>query len=69
MAVFWRHGFEATSIEELVAASGINRASMYSAFGDKRHLFIAMLDHFQEQVNGRRLAPLARRRPAHHYLA
>jgi hypothetical protein len=47
MAPFWRQGFEATSIEELVAASGINRGSMYAAFGDKRGLFMPVLDHYR----------------------
>ena len=60
MALFWRKGFEATSIEELVSVSGINRASMYAAFGDKRRLFIAVLDHYLVRVNAERLAILSR---------
>ncbi len=60
MALFWRQGFEATSIQDLVEAAGINRASMYATFGDKRGLFIAVLDHYLERVNGERLAILAR---------
>ena len=59
MALFWRKGFEATSIEELVSVSGINRASMYAAFGDKRRLFMAVLDHYLARVNAERLAILA----------
>jgi len=60
MALFWRKGFEATSIEELVGVSGINRASMYAAFGDKRRLFLAVLDHYLVRVNGERIAILLR---------
>lgn len=60
MALFWRKGFESTSIEELVNASGINRASMYATFGDKRRLFIAVLDHYLTRVNAGRLAILSR---------
>ena len=59
MALFWRKGFEATSIEELVSVSGINRASMYAAFGDKRRLFLAVLDHYLTRVNAERLAILS----------
>ena len=59
MALFWRKGFEATSIEELVSVSGINRASMYAAFGDKRRLFVAVLDHYLARVNAERLAILS----------
>ena len=55
MALFWRKGFEATSIEELVSVSGINRASMYAVFGDKRRLFLAVLDHYLARVNAERL--------------
>src|ERR1700751_2260586 len=50
MVVFWRRGYEATSIAELVAATGINRASIYATFGDKKGLFLAVLDHYAEKV-------------------
>ena len=39
MAVFWRHGFEATSMAGLSAATGMNKPSLYAAFGDKAQLF------------------------------
>jgi AcrR family transcriptional regulator len=35
----------ATSIQELVEATGGNRGSLYSPFGDKRRLSLALLDH------------------------
>ena len=59
MALFWRQGFEATSIQDLVETVGVNRASLYATFGDKRRLFIAVLDHYLTRVNGERLAILA----------
>src|SRR5439155_7338991 len=40
----------ATSIRELVAATGINRGSIYATFGDKKGLFLAVLDHYGERV-------------------
>jgi TetR/AcrR family transcriptional repressor of nem operon len=50
MAVFWTKGFEATSIEDLVARMGIQRGSLYGTFGSKRALFLAALDRYQRGV-------------------
>ena len=50
MALFWRRGYEGTSIQDLVEATGINRGSIYGTFGDKRRLFLAVLDHYTEKV-------------------
>lgn len=46
MAAFWTHGYEATSITDLVAATGINRGSIYAAYSDKRTLFVRALEHY-----------------------
>lgn len=50
MTVFWSKGFEATSIEDLVARMGIQRGSLYGTFGSKRALFLAALDRYQRVV-------------------
>lgn len=44
MQVFWQQGFQSTSIQQLVDATGLKRGSLYGAFGDKRGLFLAALD-------------------------
>lgn len=51
--VFWRHGFEATSIEHLVAELGISRQSLYATFGSKQRLYRLSLDRYcRRQANG-----------------
>lgn len=48
MDLFWRRGYEATSVQDLLSEMGIGRGSMYATFGDKRALFLAALDRFEE---------------------
>ena len=50
MDLFWDRGFEATSIQDLVDNVGINRASMYDTFGDKRAFFCAAVEHYGKTV-------------------
>jgi TetR/AcrR family transcriptional regulator, transcriptional repressor for nem operon len=45
---FWKQGYEATSVRDLVAHTGITAASLYNAFGDKRSLYGRALDHYVE---------------------
>lgn len=49
--IFWARGYEATSVQDLVDGLGVNRASLYSTFGDKAQLFDAVLKRYEEQVN------------------
>ena len=46
--VFVEKGFEATSIQDLIDAMGINRASLYDTFGDKETLFLEVLDRYDD---------------------
>ena len=39
MNLFWKQGYSATSVQDLVSHLGINRASLYDTFGDKEQLF------------------------------
>ena len=63
MQAFWRQGFEATSIDDLVTATGINRASLYGTFGDKAALFQACLERYADQIVRPSLAALAKGDP------
>ena len=45
---FWEHGYEATSVRDLIEKTGITGASLYNAFGDKRALYQRALDHYVE---------------------
>ena len=53
MDVFWRKGFEATSIHDLTEAMGINPPSLYAAFGDKERLFLEAVEKYQAMHGGK----------------
>lgn len=55
---FWDKGYEATSMEELVTVTGLNRGSMYNLFGNKEGLFLATIDNYFEFINETFGAPL-----------
>jgi AcrR family transcriptional regulator len=57
---FWRRGFAATSLDDLSAATGMNRPSLYGAFGDKRDLYLAALDRYVATARTAMGAVLAR---------
>lgn len=47
LEVFWARGYEGATLPELTKAMGINRPSLYAAFGNKEQLFRKALDHYQ----------------------
>ncbi|MFC1673412.1 TetR/AcrR family transcriptional regulator [Pseudomonadota bacterium] len=47
LLVFWKKGFEATSVQDLVDATGLNRGSLYNTFGDKAELFAEVMEHYR----------------------
>lgn len=49
MLLFWQHGYEATSLNDLTAALNVTPSSIYTAFGDKKRLF---LEAVQRYVSG-----------------
>jgi AcrR family transcriptional regulator len=45
---FWRNGYTGTSLDDLSAATGMNRPSLYGAFGDKHALYLQTMDRYVE---------------------
>jgi AcrR family transcriptional regulator len=43
---FWRGGYSSTSLDEICAATGMNRPSLYAAFGDKHTLYLKALERY-----------------------
>jgi TetR/AcrR family transcriptional repressor of nem operon len=48
--VFWRKGFQGTSLDDVTAATGLAKPSLYAAFGDKNALFLRVLDRYHERI-------------------
>jgi len=46
---FWSAGYAGTSLDDLSAATGMNRPSLYGAFGDKRALYLKALERYRTQ--------------------
>ncbi len=53
MTAFWDRGYEATSVADLVEATGIAKGSLYKAFGDKHALYLRALDRYLEAGRAR----------------
>ncbi|MEM7667365.1 MAG: TetR/AcrR family transcriptional regulator [Pseudomonadota bacterium] len=54
--VFWDHGYEGASLELLTEATGVSRPTLYSAFNDKRSLFLAAIDAYEDGIGAEALA-------------
>jgi TetR/AcrR family transcriptional repressor of nem operon len=60
MELFWRRGYEAASLPELLKAMGISRQSLYDTFGSKRALYISALEHYRATQLSQAVALLGR---------
>jgi AcrR family transcriptional regulator len=56
MELFWRQGYEGTSLADLTEALGITRPSLYAAFGSKEALFLQALDLYEARAGYREAA-------------
>jgi AcrR family transcriptional regulator len=55
---FWEEGFERTGISDLERATGLNRSSLYQAFGSKRSVFEAALEAYVADFVDPRVVPM-----------
>ncbi|WP_173275060.1 TetR/AcrR family transcriptional regulator [Paenibacillus sp. NEAU-GSW1] len=65
LRVFWKHGYEKTSVSDLIEALGINRGSLYDTFGDKRSLFLACLSRYSDVYISRVIETLSQPTPVY----
>ena len=54
--LFAQQGYAATAAEEIVAAAGVTRGALYHHFGDKRGLFIAVVEELEDEITAEMLA-------------
>lgn len=47
MALFWEHGYEATGLRDIIAATGMGKASLYTAFGNKQSMYLKSLAQYE----------------------
>ena len=69
MDVFWSKGYEATSLDDLCAATGLSRSSLYATFGSKRDLLLQTVDRYIERRTPNIRAVLAREPNIHKGIA
>jgi AcrR family transcriptional regulator len=50
LATFWERGFAATSLDDLREATGMNRPSLYAAFGDKKTIYRLAIERFRQRL-------------------
>ncbi|MDF2532344.1 MAG: transcriptional regulator, TetR family [Clostridia bacterium] len=60
MELFWKQGYEKTSLSDLVEHMGIHRRSLYDTFGDKHTLFLKTIDFYGEIIKARLTSEILR---------
>ncbi len=59
MRAFWAKGYEATSLADLMSATGLHKGSLYQAFGDKHALFVQALNRYLADMRRQEIEALA----------
>ncbi len=59
LRTFWTRGYGGTSLDDLTAAMGMNRPSIYAAFGNKDAVYAAAVEHYVATIGARYVEPLA----------
>jgi AcrR family transcriptional regulator len=65
---FWQHGYAGTSLDALAVATGMNRPSLYAAFGDKHNLYLKTLRRYRDESRTKAKALLVDQPPLRIYL-
>jgi len=63
LRIFWKNGYERTSVNDLVEGMGINRGSLYDTFGDKYTLYLKCLNRYSEMYTLQVVDVLSRKLP------
>lgn len=67
--VFWTRGYDRTSVQDLVDSMGIQRGSLYAAFGGKKQLFLDALDRYEKRFLDRMVDTLSQDLPVKERIA
>jgi AcrR family transcriptional regulator len=59
MQLFWKHGYEGTSMARLLEAMDLTAPSLYAAFGNKEQLFRESVEHYAQTYGAKVIAPLS----------
>ncbi|MGE4218759.1 MAG: TetR/AcrR family transcriptional regulator [Alphaproteobacteria bacterium] len=51
VSLFWEHGFDHATVQDIAARTGVRVGSLYAAFGSKRDLYLRIVDHYIETVS------------------
>ena len=51
--IFWRKGYQATSLDDITEETGLTKPSLYAAFGDKTSLFLQVLERYHAHILAR----------------
>jgi AcrR family transcriptional regulator len=47
MQLFWKNGYEATGLSEIISVTGLGKTSLYKAFGNKQSMYLKALKHYE----------------------
>ena len=47
MNLFWEYGYEGTSLSDIMVATGLNKGSLYSAYGSKHDMYLKSIAHYE----------------------
>lgn len=50
MELFWKRGYEGTSLSHIIAATGLKKGSLYATFGDKHAMYLAAITNYETEV-------------------